>query len=93
MEDENCATDLSGIDDMTSKNSSETTTNIKIINTNKAVKKINKSLEIFSISGKTKGKSDNEVYYLNLVFHFGDVLFLEFVSLDISCFLFYINTI
>lgn len=27
-----------------------------------------------------------------MIFHFGDVLFLEFVSLDNSCLLFYINT-
>lgn len=39
MEEENCTTDLSGTDDMISKNSSETTRNIKIINSNKAVKK------------------------------------------------------
>lgn len=51
-----CATDLNGIGDMISKNSSETTMNIKIMNTDKAVKKINKSLEIFSISDKKKNK-------------------------------------
>lgn len=47
---------------MISKNSSETTRNIKIINSNKAVKKKNKSLEIFSILGKKKGKSHDGVY-------------------------------
>lgn len=68
--------------------------NIKIINTDKTVKKINKSLEIFSISGKKKSKTHNGVYYFfrKKIFHFGNVLFLEFVSLDNSCFVIYINT-
>ena len=38
-EREKYATNLNGIDDMISKNSSETTTNIEIINTYKAIKK------------------------------------------------------
>lgn len=63
MKEENCATDWSGIGDMISKSSSETTMNIKIINTNKAVQKANKSLEIFSISGKNKNIRHDGVYY------------------------------
>lgn len=38
-EREKYTTNLNGIDDMISKNSSETTTNIEIINTYKAIKK------------------------------------------------------
>lgn len=46
---------------MLSKNS-ETIMNIKCINTKKEVKKINKFLEIFSISGKKKSKRHDGVY-------------------------------
>lgn len=53
----------------------------------------NISLQIFSILGKNKGRSHDGVYITKkMIFHFGDVLFLEFVSLDNSCLLFYINT-
>lgn len=40
-EREKCATNLNGIGDMMSKNSSETIMNIKIINIDKAIKKTN----------------------------------------------------
>lgn len=67
--------------------------NIKIINIDKVVKKINKFFEIFLILGKKKSKIYNGVYYFfrKKIFYFGNVLFLEFVFLDNLCFVIYIN--
>lgn len=86
-EREKYATNLNGIDDMISKNSSETTTKIEIINTGEAIKK--NLLRSYQFQERRKANDMRGYITLN-IFYLGNVIVLEFVSFNNSGLVIYI---